>query len=289
MKINYEPGSNIYAVIGDPVSHSSSPVLHNTLFDIYNLSGIYIPIHIRKGELDKLFAVAEGLNLKGMNCTMPHKQAVIPYCDEIDPAARLCNSVNTVIWRENGIYGTSTDAAGLRRSVEKAGYTYDGQKILFIGAGAVSRPIAYSMAQTAESITFVNRTCEAALRNAQFIMNNTGCDANCISFNTEEMKKAAENSTLVINTTCLGMNGSNADFSDLSFLDAVPEGSLVLDLIYNPLETKFLKYASKRGLPSLNGLPMLIYQGFETFSLFTGITPSEDDYRLVVKAMGLNV
>lgn len=288
MLLNYEPGSGIYAVVGDPVSHSSSPALYNTLFSIYGISGIYLPIHIKRGEIGNLFAVAKALNLKGMNCTMPHKQAVIPYCDEIDDAARLCNSVNTVCWRESGVYGTSTDAEGLKRGVESAGFTYVNQRILFIGAGAVSLPVAYSMAQAAASITFVNRTAAAAGENVKFINGNTNCSAAFIKFEPKSIKNAAADCTMVINATCLGMHGCDADFTDFSFLDAIPAGSLIIDLIYNPLKTRLLRNAAKRGLPTLNGLPMLIYQGFEAFRLFTGITPSDEDYKTVLQAIGLS-
>lgn len=288
LTINYVPGMDVYGMIGDPVSHSISPIIHNTLFQLYGISKIMLPIHVRRGEVDKLFAVTDAFNIKGLSCTMPHKQAVIPFCDKVERIAKLTNAVNCVYWREDGIHGTTVDPAGLKRGIEEEGFTYKEQNIFLIGAGAVVKPIALSMAETCHSITITNRTIEKAEEVASFIKANSSCEVRVVKFEPKEMQNAAKQSTLLMNCTCLGMHGIKDDFTDFTFMDSMPKGSLVSDLIYNPIKTNFLKNAEARGFYIQNGLPMVIYQAFEAFKLFTDIMPCKDDFQKIVANIDLH-
>lgn len=288
MLIHYNLGDPVYAMIGDPVAHSLSPVMHNTFFARNNVPGHMIPIHVKRGEVPKLFSYIKDVNIRGISVTMPHKQAVMEFCDEIEPVAELCSAVNCIAIRDDGkVCGFNTDALGLKRGVEAAGMTYDNQDIMIIGAGAVTHPITYLMAETAKSITFVNRTYEKAVHAAKFIEDNTGCKSDCRPMTIETLKEIAKRSTMMFNTTCIGMHETPDQFEDFSFIDELPEGAAVCDLIYNPFKTEFLAYAEKRKHPILNGLPMLIQQGFICFSHMTGVMPKDEDYDAVVQAMGL--
>ena len=288
MQINYNLGDPIYAMIGDPVAHSLSPIMHNTFFTRNHVPGHMIPIHVHRGEVPKLFSYIKDINIRGLSITMPHKQAVMEFCDEMEPVAKLCEAVNCIAIHEDGkVCGYNTDALGLKRGVYAAGMTYDNQDIMIIGAGAVTHPITYLMAETAKSITFINRTYEKAVNAARFIEENTKCKSDARPLSIETLKEIAGKSTMMINTTCIGMHETPDQFEDLSFIDALAEGCSVVDLIYNPYKTEFLKYAEKKGHPILNGLPMLIQQGFLCFEHMTGVMPKDEDYDAVVKAMGL--
>ena len=265
-----------YAVIGDPIGHSLSPVMQNTFFACMDQPGEMVPIHVKKGEVPAFFSSLEAEGIRGFNVTMPHKEAAMLCCDELDDVARLTRSVNCVVrTEEKHAVGYNTDAEGLRLAVEREGFSYEGQDILILGAGAVTRPIAYTMAQTARSITFANRTQSAAKEAADFLKEHTGCVTFSCDFSTEVLSAAAGESTMLINATPLGMQGVDAQFEDLSFLDALTENAPVIDLIYRPACTAFLAYAKEKNHPVMNGLSMLLMQGALSFRHFTGVMPDE--------------
>lgn len=265
-----------YAVIGDPIGHSLSPVMQNTFFACMDQPGEMVPIHVKKGEVPAFFSSLEEEGIRGFNVTMPHKEAAMLCCDELDDVARLTRSVNCVVrTEEKHAVGYNTDAEGLRLAVEREGFSYEGQDILILGAGAVTRPIAYTMAQTARSITFANRTQSAAEEAADFLKEHTECVTFSCDFSTEVLSAAASESTMLINATPLGMQGVDAQFEDLSFLDALTENAPVIDLIYRPACTAFLAYAKEKNHPVMNGLTMLLMQGALSFRHFTGVMPDE--------------
>lgn len=289
MIITYQTGDPIYTIVGgEPIFHSLSPAMQNTLFARYGLSGHMIPVNVKQGELPVFFSCLQSMRIRGFNVTMPHKRTAADLCDELDPVAAVCGAVNCVcVGKEGKTHGYNTDAVGCRYGVEAAGFSYDNQDIMIIGAGGVATPIAYEMAKTAKSITFVNRTIASAEQAARLIERHTGCKTGFCEFTLSNLCQTARRSTMLFNATSLGMCGVDDDFVDLSFISCLPKGSLVADVVNNPPKTKFQHYAHEHGYPVLNGVPMLIYQGFLTFYHFTGVMPKDEDYDSVVKAMGL--
>lgn len=282
--MNIRPGLELYGVIGDPVAHSLSPAIHNALFQAHGLNKLYLPLPVKPGEIGKLFAVAQIFNLKGLNVTMPHKKAVMEFLDEIHPDARLGGAVNTVVIGSEKISGCSTDAPGLHRAVRRAGFSFRGAHILMVGAGAVSKPIAIEIAKSgAAELLICNRTMHKAENLADFLRKTLRFPARAVPFLKDSLH--SETYDMVLNTSAMGMAGCG-EFPDLTFLNRLPNDALVCDLVYHPAETALLRYAKNRGLPTMNGLPMLVHQALLAFTYFTGIETDETDIQTVLSALG---
>lgn len=269
-----------YAVIGDPIEHSLSPVIHNTLYEIYRLNCHYSKLRISIDQLPDFFKT-EAKNLAGFNVTMPLKKAVMEYLDKIHPDAALAQSVNTV--QTDTLAGYSTDADGLKNAVLQAGHEYRNKSIFIYGAGGVTTSLALSFAKEARRIRIYNRTAATAEAICKTVSAHYPVDMEAVD--RADIEKNLLDCDLFFNTTPLGMAGVSAQFGDLSFLRCLPKTCLVTDLIYNPAETALLKESRSLGLPILNGLPMLIHQAFLSFSLWFGITPTPSDYQKVIGKM----
>lgn len=264
-----------FYVIGDPVSHSLSPLIHSTLAMLYGIDMSYSAFTVHPDELDVFFS-ATAPNINGFNVTMPHKTAVIPYLKNITESARLLNSVNTV--RTDSMTGTSTDGEGFVRALKYAGFDFSGD-IFILGAGAVVRPIVLEIGKTARSITICNRTAEKAENIARFVNEHTLAKG---AFTTDI--NSLSGYTMFINATPLGMTGC-PKFTSLDFLKSLDAGIPVCDLIYSPAKTELLAEAEKLGHPILNGLPMLIFQAFAAFEFFTGVHPQDPAISAVQAAL----
>ncbi len=260
-------------VIGYPIAHSLSPVIHNALYDIYNINCSYTIREVPPGELGRFIQDTQTMNLAGFNITMPYKKEIISHLSA-DP--RL-SSVNTVAVREGKLFGTSTDEAGFKKSLSEEGFSYEGKKIVFIGAGAVTGTLAAdARKEGAEKITLLNRT----LSNAQNLA--AGIRADVDVFDSKKTYACIEECDLLVNTTPLGMVGCPS-FECFDFLSNLRGDTLVCDLIYQPFITKFLMEATKRGNPTLGGISMLIWQAFFAFEFIFGILPTEEDKETVLK------
>ncbi|MBR5228576.1 MAG: shikimate dehydrogenase [Firmicutes bacterium] len=254
------------AVIGDPIGHSMSPFMHNTVIEANGFDAVYFPFHVKEGEVEDFCKAAKTLGFSGFNATMPHKQVLLDLVDEIDPEAKEYASINTVkITEEGKLIGYNTDVRGLLMAFEDRGVKLSGAKIMIIGAGGVAGALVKGCGQVgAGSVTVLNRTFEKAA---------AICDglsyASAMEQTPENMRKIAEGADVIVNCTSLGMHGVGSDFADLSFLDS--SQALLCDLIYNPWETKFLAYGRERGLATMNGMAMLIYQGLLAFEKFMDV------------------
>ncbi len=203
---------------------------------------------------------------------MPLKQDILPHLTYTSEEAR--DSVNTVVVKEDGLYGYSTDARGFYSSLRQSGSDYSGKNVVFIGAGAVTNLLCVDAAKkNAKDIVILNRTPEKAQK-ISLLCNGTA-DA------LEQIKRYMPQCDLLINTTPLGMSGTGASFETLDFIELLPSSAIVCDLIYSPMITEFLNHAQTRGLKTMNGLGMLIWQAFFAFEKFCGILPNEEDYAAV--------
>jgi shikimate dehydrogenase len=244
-------------VIGDPVLHSKSPVLHGAMLSALGLDAAYDARVVRRGELPDYLRWARDHGVAGFNATMPHKEDLLPLLDGIDPAARLTGAVNTVCLREGAWVGFNTDGAGALSALgEVLGFDPAGSTVTLLGAGGAAKAVALALAQAgAERVQVCNRTLERAVELCARHPRLTPAP-----FDPDTLERLCRGADLLVNCTSLGMEGCPRQFEGFSFLDALPPHGAVFDLIYHPAETELLAQARRRGLRAMNGLPMLVWQ-----------------------------
>lgn len=244
-------------VIGDPVLHSKSPVLHGAMLSALGLEAAYDARVVRRGELPDYLRWARDHGVAGFNATMPHKEDLLPLLDGIDPAARLTGAVNTVCLREGAWVGFNTDGAGALSALgEVLGFDPAGSTVTLLGAGGAAKAVALALAQAgAERVQVCNRTLERAVELCARHPRLTPAP-----FDPDTLERLCRGADLLVNCTSLGMEGCPRQFEGFSFLDALPPHGAVFDLIYHPAETELLAQARRRGLRAMNGLPMLVWQ-----------------------------
>ena len=255
-------------VMGWPVMHSRSPMLHNYWFRQLGLAGSYVPLAIRPEGLAAALRALHPLGFAGCNLTIPHKQQAIALVDEVDPQARSIGAISCVIVRPDGsLAGSNNDCYGFVHNLrqEQPGWRADAGPIVVLGAGGGSRAVCYGLAQEgAREIRLVNR----GLARAQEIAREFG--GPIVALDWSERHDALDGAAMVVNTTSCGMAGQPA--LDIR-LDRLPTTALAADIIYIPLETPFLAAARSRGNPTVNGLGMLLHQGRPAWKAWFGIEP----------------
>ncbi len=269
------------AVLGSPISHSRSPELHASFgkdYGFVNDNFFYERIEATENELSAMIKklISEGYD--GFNCTMPLKTEIARLADYLGEEARILSSANTVVIRDGKLYADTTDGIGVCRAVcrgysqsGRGGESARGKQVLLIGAGGAARSAALSLKRAGASLTVCNRTLESAVALSHMI--SGGCD--CIPLSDEDaLRSAAMRADILINCSSLGMNGKD-DFANFDFLLGMKKGGIVIDAVYNPLETTLLRRAAEMGLQSVSGLWMLVYQGAAAFEKWTGILPDE--------------
>lgn len=260
------------AVIGDPIAHSKSPAIHSAVMEELRLPYRYSSYRVKKGELPQFLELVKKEHIDGFNITMPHKTDIIPFLDEIDREAQRYQSVNTVKVENGRLYGYSTDADGYAASLRDAGFPLQGKRVVFLGAGGVVNTLARKAAyEGAANVAILNRTEAKAKEICALISAETDVPVSSADMSPESLCRYAKSADILINATPLGMHGIAQNFADLSFVRELREGAFVSDLIYNPAETLLLKTARERGLATLNGLGMLLYQAFLADEIYTGI------------------
>lgn len=260
------------AVIGHPIAHSKSPLIHNHWLNAYGLKGEYTAIDIAPEALESGVRQLVEEGYAGFNVTVPHKQAIIPLCDEVDTLARTIGAVNTVTIRKNKLYGTNTDAYGfvqnIRSTLERdnISWNFSGGKAVVLGAGGAARAIVYALAlEGAPEIVITNRTLEKAERLVSLAPDIIKV------VDWEARDQALEGANIIVNTTALGMDGQPP--LDLN-LSAAPTGALVTDIVYAPLMPPLLEHAKSRGNPIVTGIGMLLHQARPGFELWNGPLPT---------------
>ena len=257
-------------VIGDPVLHSKSPLIQNTMIKALGLDYVYLCQPVKAGETARWLEAAKAADYAGFNATMPHKEALLPLMDELDEDARLCRSVNTVCIREGKAYGYNTDGQGFLRALLDHGVDPAGRRVVVLGAGGAAKAVALKLSQRgAASVTVCNRTAEKA---AALCAQDPAGRLEPAGFDRAVLRALCARGDLLVNCTSLGMAGTAGQFEDLSFLEALPAGTPVCDLIYHPAETALLARARALGHPAVNGLGMLLHQAVLALERFTGRT-----------------
>jgi len=275
----------ILAVIGDPIAHSLSPLIHQTIYNAEGINAAYVPVKVSRGGLSEYLAAAKTFDVKGFNATMPHKQDILPLLKEMDPEAKRFGSANTIKKIAGGYKGYTTDGSGLQRSLEEEGIFFKGRRILVLGAGGVTPTVTVTAALAgADSMTILNRTPNKAKDTAELTHKLGGLLPGYGAMNGAPTVEQANGFDLVINTTPLGMAGFD-NFTDFDFLDALAPGAAVVDLIYHPFVTRILDQARKRGLKAVNGLGMLAWQAFFAHEIWFGSLPKKTTRDMVIQKL----
>jgi len=268
--------TKIVGIFGDPVEHTVSPAMHNAAFVALGIDMVYVPFHVRSkpaGSLRAAVGALKAMEIRGINVTIPHKEKVIRYLDEVDEHAKEIGAVNVIVNREGLLTGYNTDGAGYLLSLrEDTGFIPKEKKIIILGAGGGARAVVHSiLGGHPSSVVIANRTIKRAESLAkEFSEKFKGVDVRAIHLKRNTVKEYCRDADLIVNTTSLGMAGKGRLDVDA---DPLPQNAVVSDIVYTPLKTELLKSAEARGLKTHNGLSMLIRQGVLTFELWTGQKP----------------
>lgn len=259
--------TQVYGIFGFPVGHSFSPGMHNAAFEKLGLDGCYVPFAVPPDRLADAVRAIIPLGLRGLNVTVPHKERVIPYLDELSEEARLTGTVNTIEIQGGRLIGHTTDGRGFLRSLrEEAGFVPRGKRFVLLGSGGAGRAVAFSLALAGARQIAVRDVDEGKARLlAQDIAEKTGCKA--IALTSEMLAGYCHESECLINATPLGLK--KADPLPLN-KSCISKSHLVCDLVYNPPATALLAVAKRNGAKTLRGLGMLLYQGVVAFEIWTG-------------------
>lgn len=274
----------VCGLIGHPVSHTLSPLIHNTLSQLLGIELVYVPFEVAPERVKEAVEGAYALNIKGLNVTVPHKSAVIPYLSDIDPLAEKIGAVNTLVRTADGYKGYNTDMPGLYRELQSEGVEIAGRDVILLGAGGVSRAVAFLCAQYgANRVYILNRTIEKAQEIAKEVNQSFGREC-LVPMMLSAYREIPEGKYPVIQGTSVGLapHEDQAVIEDPEFYELVETG---VDLIYRPAQTKFMKLAKAAGAQAYNGLKMLLYQGIIAYELWNEIQVSEEMAGLVYQKM----
>lgn len=250
-------------LIGYPLSHTLSPAMHTAALRAMGLEGSYIALETPDETLAQRVEEVRR-EYRGVNVTVPHKEAVMPYLDSLSPEARSIGAVNTIVNHTGRLEGHNTDAPGFLKGLEEAGIEYRGAKVLILGAGGAARAIAWALKQAGAQVRIANRTLQrAAQLQREFGLGEVTDDEWVLA-------GMARSSDLIVNTTTVGLKDPASTPLRAEWF---PEKGTVVDIVYDPLETRLLREARAAGLKTLDGLPMLVWQGALAFELWTGVRP----------------
>jgi shikimate dehydrogenase len=268
--------AKLICLIGDPVEHSISPIIHNEVFRALNLNYVYLAFRVLPEDLMDAVRGLRALGVVGFNVTIPHKVSVMKYLDELSPDAEVVGSVNTVVNRGGRLVGYNTDYLGVVNTFKNLGIKLEGTSATVLGAGGASRAVIYALVLGGvERVFIVNRTLEKAVSLAgEFSIKFPNTSLIPMSLTQENLREAIQKSHIVINTTSVGMYPRTEE--SLVPPDLLRSDLVVMDVVYNPLETKLLRDAKAVGAKVVDGVNMLVYQAVASFKLWTGIDPPVD-------------
>ncbi|GGE74786.1 shikimate dehydrogenase [Priestia taiwanensis] len=268
----------IYGVIGYPIGHSMSPVMHNNAFSHHEIDGYYTAFQVHPRDLEDAIKGMKALQIGGFNVTTPHKVHVMDYLDEVDSIAKSIGAVNTIVHLDGKLIGYNTDGIGYVRALQEISGDLKKKRILIVGAGGACRAIFFTLASLGvKHIDIANRTVQRA---ADLI---TDCAEQQLShaLTIVEAEQQIDKYDIIINTTTVGMHPYTDDIP--ISLDGLRRDSIVSDIIYNPLETKLLKVAHDKGAVIQNGVGMFVYQGALAFEKWTGVMPNIERMKKIVE------
>ena len=245
----------LHGIMGNPVAHSLSPAMHNAAFSASGLNSVYVPFPA--SDVSNAMAGFRALGMRGVSVTIPHKQAVIEYLDEIDPVAKKIGAVNTLVIENGTIKGLNTDWIGANRALEEH-ISLTGKKVLLLGAGGSAKAIGFGLIEAGAEVSIVSRTPASGKELAQLL--------ECPWHSLDEITHLQGD--ILVNATSVGM--SPDDHCTLVPQQMLEGFSVTMDIVYSPLQTRLLKESQESGCAVINGLAMLLYQGVAQFELWTG-------------------
>ena len=261
--------TRLAAVVANPIKHSISPFIHNSAFEATNTNGVYLAWEVDEAELAETVANIRRYQMFGINLSMPYKEQVIPYLDRLSEEACLIGAVNTVVNREGTLIGYNTDGKGFFKSLPS--FKISKKRLVLLGAGGAAKAIlAQAILDGVSQISvFVRSSSMEKTRSyLEKIQNATGFRVDLFALeDVQNLQDSITQADLLVNATNVGMDGSSQPIPTSIVL---PEKLLVADVIYQPFETPFLKWAKEQGNEAINGLGMLLYQAAEAFEFWTG-------------------
>ena len=295
--MNHTDGNTLTCgLIGNPVRHTLSPLIHNSIAAMKGINLVYVPFEVPKGGVKNAVRGANALGIKGLNVTVPYKSDVIDHLVEVDPLAEGIGAVNTLVRTEGGFKGYNTDMSGLYHAMQDEGIVLDGECVVILGAGGVARPVAYLCASKgAEKVYVLNRTYEKAEAVAKEV--NSALDDSLgekiIPMPLEKYKELLEKEKrfFAVQCTSVGLfpDVNSAPIEDAEFYKHV---YAAIDVVYKPLETKFMKMVKDAGGKVFSGLKMLLYQGIDAFELWfeeEGVKISKEEADIIYKSLMMEV
>lgn len=262
--------TTVVGVIGWPVAHSLSPPMHNAAFAHLGLDWVYVAFPVTPENVGRAIEGVRGLGLAGVNVTIPHKAAVVPYLDEIDQTVADLGVANTIHNAAGVLKGYNTDGPGLLRSLAEAGCEVAGRRAALIGAGGSARAVAMAFARAgAASLTILNRTVAKAEELAATVERLTGRQVVALPLSGPQAQEAVETAEIIVDSTSVGMH-PHSDVPPVIPAEWLHSGQVVCDLTYNPRETVLLRAARSRGAVTVDGTGMLVHQGAIAFEIWTG-------------------
>ena len=265
--------TNIVGLIGHPVEHSFSPPMHNAAFEKLGMDYAYIAFDVDPNNLGSAIEGAKSLNIKGFNVTIPHKIEVMHFLDEIDEVAGLIGAVNTIDFKN--MKGYNTDGIGAVRAIEDVISIKD-KNVVIAGAGGASRAISFYLAKYgADSITILNRNVDRAISLAGDVL-DSGLIADVQADSISEINNYLSDADILVDTTPMVMH-PHVDDEPIARAEDMHEDLVVFDAVYNPNETVLIKEAIKAGAKPVYGIKMLLYQGAESFKIWTGVDAPVDE------------
>ena len=273
MKQSISGTTQIYGLIGDPVEHSFSPPMMNAVFSYMNLDACYLAFQVKTKKVSEAIAGIRALNFAGVNVTVPHKSAVIPYLDEVSPLAKKIGAVNTISNVKGRLKGTNTDFSGFIRSLKTLNFSPKKKTIALLGSGGSARALVAGLADAgALRVMLHNRTAERAEKLVtEFSQYFPLTQLEAVSLQTIHETPL----DLLVNTTTVGMFSSDLPVD----LKKCRKINLLADIIYRPSQTLLLKQAEELGINAVNGIDMLLYQGCDAFTFWTGKQAPEEVMR----------
>lgn len=278
----------IVGVIGHPIKHSYSPMMHNHSFDKLGMDYVYLPFDVPTENIEDAIKGAIALNFKGFNVTFPHKERMVEYCDELSEEASVIGAVNTVVNESGTLTGYNTDVNGVIKTLDTVKDEIAGETVSVIGSGGAARSVIYSLIRhySPEKINIINRTKQKAISLREYFSSKMLFkNLKTYELIPPDIISVLKNSKLIVNTTSIGLFPETDDTptqNDESF----HPGQIVFDVIYNPVKTELLKLAESKGAQILSGLTMFVEQGAKSFEYWTNKEmPREEVYSLLLEKL----
>ncbi len=268
MEMKISGKTQVYGVIGDPIAHSLSPVMHNAAFEALKMDCVFLAFRVKTGEVESAIHGMRGLGIHGLNVTMPHKNPVIPFLDEVNATAKFLGSVNTILNDDGKLTGFSTDGVGALNALKKNGVKLNGKKVLLLGGGGAAKAISYALAKEVKELTILNRSPEKTNTLTETISREFNKRVSDGLLEPSSIQENLQNADVLINATSVGMH-PNVEHS-LVEPQWLRRDLTVMDIVYNPVKTKLARDAKKAGAKVVSGVEMLIYQGAASFEIWTG-------------------